>query len=1832
MSIVNNKIYVPNTGSRFDASQQNLNSQSSGDLLKEDFQQQFHQQFRQKSEDHDGFHQMMRQAFSDSNKTSSNKGTTYNYEGAEALRKKVLADDLSWLPKVEVLSGSEFSQAQLFHQGQSSGSESFLGAFGDNTIFLNESILSDPTLALRVYSEEAGHAIDKFLNQERDTIGDEGAIFSKLLMNESLSAEQMQVLKSENDHGKLAGVDVEFLSDSKADSVISNINADRIAKADKTNAANAAAAPEGKEIEKVEPKLLTAKEEKDARDIYTQVKAEGKTDEQAASLTTHLMKPKNSDVRNKLRSEEAMAELASGKTLAEVVTDIETSKDLNGISKGFGTVIKTLKDSGIDIPNKEAALLILENGKTVVDVLALNVGGKDAKALGLAESIKLVTKQTGKTFSQIMEDMGKGDLSGFGAVMTDIGATYHSVITENDNIKTWAASTHLAGSHIVAMGQATGNAKMVATGKIVLGGAAFMGSWDFEVDGKPAATAITRTGDGVAFLGTGFSAIGELIGDKGLTNVGKYLTTGSKLSGPINTLHKLYTTEINFEEVGIVAGEVQGNINTDTAFDTGVGLVATGLDLGAMVIGDDDKETAKILGQTSDMLTSSYGLFEAITDGGTATDIASTGIAVVMEVLEIAGVEIPPKLQELISAGLSGLAASNAEGLGASAAVEFLTPYIVSLGESLGIQLTEKGVSEALGVVGDAFGYAAAVYKIVMVGFDIAKIAENDQLTDAQKITESTYALSDTLLTIGLSMVTNPVGWVVLALSGDLNIHGSLFDMTQNGLTRRNVTRLHFGALADILFPPRDPNVWINTFSPDGQAPAFDEEGFYMDTGNKSVSLWIESPFGMTRMSMHELDIKEDARMDMIDKYKPLFKQIKTTDDNLANAFNLADEQNGEAGRSMTIFRSSLENSNEIKKQDGDIADGMDGPEMIDYRYGQIADRVADSGRGSKAGIAFNAWLDGIDKKVIDDSGDTFSSADIIAKVPTLLTMSPEVIERLLNTVEPGTLEHVVTQLSSTVGSYLDALSNPLIQDPAMNEHQTLDFVFEKLGLTEDYRFAVAPDTEGIPQRVKDFVSHLNEMEGHGTVKLMGQGVQMGKDPEKNYQLIVNGELDAYRFVDGDTPHFMKMSRAVVDLSGDFGDWPPEGVVDWSPLVADKNANPLHNGTELIRQGDLQWIKPYDPSTKEGLTDSEKKGLKKAEALTAELQNKGKDVKLLGVSKFDGHFEVLVEGKQHAYKLEDGGDRFVQVSQRNLQTDIPGNVQKFHANLNRVREKEGKEAAQLVGRSEDGKTYQLKVDGELDTYRYVEDIETKIDYSTGIAVSKTVDKSYYGKVSRTEVNADWPPQHAVNWSDPEFLASREGNLVQWVKPDASLSTDEKNGLDQAKKLEWDYQTNGQDVKVLGVSKYKGHFEVLVEGKQHAYKLVEDKDSGGLKFVQATQTKLYAKASSDPATPEAPETTLPLADGNAALMAGNYQGVIDYVNQNPSSGADQQILYTYKRSAEHGLELDKAIAKGDYGEIASKLKLVSEELQLVAPELAKYYKTGTALASEADIIIKSVLSGNYTLANTMSKAFLETIGEHPEFKEKFHLAVDLARYVVDVSNIYSAGNLLDAAKKSEEYAKTLPADELKAAFSNIANNIRNEQSGGILITAGNTALMEGNYQGIINYVEATVGPNTKSDQQVIDTYQDAAQIGLKIKAAMKQEDYTTAAILYGFMADKLQPLTPEVADYYRVSEKLANDASSIISSVKSGDYTQATSSAKAFLATLDSNPDRESEFGKVMPLVRNVVAISDSYASGNLIEAAQLAAAYAETLPASDPLKTEFTKIAENIRLEQTTAA
>jgi hypothetical protein len=176
----------------------NIRYKSSTDI--EGMKQSFQSDFTQLAKNKEGFYKVLEQAF----------GTNYDRDAAESIRIAAVNGDFSWLPDVTVLDNDEFSAASL-NGGKTEGGV-FLGAFdkSNNSILINSSVLSNDGLANNVYSEEAGHALDNILNRVADAKGDEGAIFSKLLGGETLTTAQLETLRSENDHGVVAGKEVEF--------------------------------------------------------------------------------------------------------------------------------------------------------------------------------------------------------------------------------------------------------------------------------------------------------------------------------------------------------------------------------------------------------------------------------------------------------------------------------------------------------------------------------------------------------------------------------------------------------------------------------------------------------------------------------------------------------------------------------------------------------------------------------------------------------------------------------------------------------------------------------------------------------------------------------------------------------------------------------------------------------------------------------------------------------------------------------------------------------------------------------------------------------------------------------------------------------------------------------------------------------------------------------------------------------------------------------------------------------------------------------------------------------------------------------------------------------------------------------------------------------------------------------------------------------------------------------------------------------------------------------------------------------------------------------------
>jgi Ca2+-binding RTX toxin-like protein len=128
----------------------------------------------------DNFEQIMMTAF----------GNRINRQQLQNLRQQWLSNDFSVIPKIQVLSQGELGAAN--------------GAYGASLdeIFISADFLAYASVSqvAAVLLEEVGHRIDELLNGGRDSAGDEGEIFSRLVNGQSLSPQVLAGLKAQNDH------------------------------------------------------------------------------------------------------------------------------------------------------------------------------------------------------------------------------------------------------------------------------------------------------------------------------------------------------------------------------------------------------------------------------------------------------------------------------------------------------------------------------------------------------------------------------------------------------------------------------------------------------------------------------------------------------------------------------------------------------------------------------------------------------------------------------------------------------------------------------------------------------------------------------------------------------------------------------------------------------------------------------------------------------------------------------------------------------------------------------------------------------------------------------------------------------------------------------------------------------------------------------------------------------------------------------------------------------------------------------------------------------------------------------------------------------------------------------------------------------------------------------------------------------------------------------------------------------------------------------------------------------------------------------------------------
>ncbi|HZH16731.1 MAG TPA: hypothetical protein VE057_20420 [Archangium sp.] len=141
-----------------------------------DAQSTFRREFGALATDKQRFHDTMKTVF----------GEGYDATKAEEFRQRAQAGDFGWLPPVKLVSAEVLGGANGAYDAES------------GTVLLNESL--EPSLAASTFVEEAGHHLDAQLNA-KDSAGDEGELFRRVLSGEKLSASQVAEIRAENDKG-----------------------------------------------------------------------------------------------------------------------------------------------------------------------------------------------------------------------------------------------------------------------------------------------------------------------------------------------------------------------------------------------------------------------------------------------------------------------------------------------------------------------------------------------------------------------------------------------------------------------------------------------------------------------------------------------------------------------------------------------------------------------------------------------------------------------------------------------------------------------------------------------------------------------------------------------------------------------------------------------------------------------------------------------------------------------------------------------------------------------------------------------------------------------------------------------------------------------------------------------------------------------------------------------------------------------------------------------------------------------------------------------------------------------------------------------------------------------------------------------------------------------------------------------------------------------------------------------------------------------------------------------------------------------------------------------
>ena len=114
-------------------------------------------------------------------------GAGHDAGKAERLRKHIAKGFFSWTPRVHLVEKGALGEHTAAY------------AESIRTVFIDKS-LPEGIFRARAFIEEIGHYLDTVLN-DKDTPGDEGLLFTRYMLGDLISAEDLQSIKAHDDHG-----------------------------------------------------------------------------------------------------------------------------------------------------------------------------------------------------------------------------------------------------------------------------------------------------------------------------------------------------------------------------------------------------------------------------------------------------------------------------------------------------------------------------------------------------------------------------------------------------------------------------------------------------------------------------------------------------------------------------------------------------------------------------------------------------------------------------------------------------------------------------------------------------------------------------------------------------------------------------------------------------------------------------------------------------------------------------------------------------------------------------------------------------------------------------------------------------------------------------------------------------------------------------------------------------------------------------------------------------------------------------------------------------------------------------------------------------------------------------------------------------------------------------------------------------------------------------------------------------------------------------------------------------------------------------------------------